>query len=282
MRTELLTLSDEEFVRLRTLIHQRFGIYLADGKKLLVQGRLNKELRSQGYESFAAYVDDLEKGADADKLLTLVDRISTNHSFFFREEDHFDFLAESILPELVNDGVRPDELRMWSAGAADGREAYTVALVLRDFFGASVVWRRPVVLATDISVSSLRTAVDGVYPLEALDTVPAKYHKFFTRVAGARNGRGERVRLSDRIREMVMFKRLNLNQPSYPFKNRFHVIFCRNVMIYFDRETREKMAHRLCTYTLPKGYLLIGHSESLGRSAAGYAYVRPTVYRKWR
>ncbi len=272
----MLAISDKDFFRLRALIHERFGIYLSDAKKLLVQGRLNKEIRAAGHESFAAYVADLERTKDAEKMLGLIDRISTNHSFFFREADHFDLLVETILPDLLRNGVEPRELRIWSAGAADGQEAYTIAMVLHERFGARVGGRRPVILATDISVSSLGRAVQGVYPEAVLTSVPVRYRGHLV-PAGA-----ERVRISDEIRKMVMFKRLNLNRPHYPFKNRFHVVFCRNVMIYFDRATRNEVVERFGLHTLPGGYLLIGHSESLGRDVAAYRYLRPTVYQRYR
>lgn len=272
----LLTISDGEFARIRTLIHERFGIYLADGKKLLVQGRLNKELKSQGYESYGAYITDLEHEADTERLLGLIDRISTNHSFFFRESEHFEYLVDTILPELLSAGTKPEDLRIWSAGAADGQEAYTTAMVMRETLGTSTTWREPVILATDISVSSLHQAAQAVYPEAVLAAVPKRYQKYFTRTES------QQVRISDEIRNMVVFKRLNLNQPNYPFKNLFHVIFCRNVMIYFDPETKKEMAERFSKYTLPNGYLLIGHSESLGRDASGYRYIRPTVYQKWQ
>ncbi len=272
----LLTISDGEFARIRSLIHDRFGIYLADGKKLLVQGRLNKELKSQGYRSFGAYITDLEHEADTQRLLRLIDRISTNHSFFFREADHFQFLVDTILPEFMNAGTKPENLRIWSAGAADGQEAYTAAMVMHEFLGASASWREPVILATDISVSSLHKAAQAIYPEAVLAAVPGRYHKYFTRTES------QQVRVSEEIRKMVVFKRLNLSQPNYPFKNQFHVIFCRNVMIYFDQQTKREMADRFSKYTLPEGYLLIGHSESLGRDASGYRYVRPTVYQRWQ
>ena len=258
------------------MIHERFGIYLADTKKLLVQGRLNKELKSRGYRSFGEYISDLEKGADTERLLGLIDRISTNHSFFFREADHFEYLIETILPEFLAAGGKPEEIRIWSAGAADGQEAYTAAMVINEALGASTTWRGPVILATDISVSSLNQAAQATYAEEVLEAVPGRYHRYFTRTES------QQVRITDEIRKMVLFKRLNLNQPNYPFKSRFHVIFCRNVMIYFNQETKSEMVGRFSRFTLPNGYLLIGHSETLGRDVSGYRYVRPTVYKRWQ
>ncbi len=256
------------------MIHERFGIYLADGKKLLVQGRLNKELKSKGYQSLEQYITDLEHGADTERLLALIDRISTNHSFFFREADHFEYLVDTIIPEFLAAGGKPEEIRIWSAGAADGQEAYTAAMVMHEALGASTTWRGPVILATDIAVSSLRKAAQAVYPQEVLAAVPGRYQRYFRRTES------QQVRITDEIRKMVLFKRLNLNQSDYPFRAGFHMIFCRNVMIYFNQETKSEMVNRFSKYTLPEGYLVIGHSESLGRDVSGYRYVRPTVYKR--
>jgi len=270
----LLTITDDEFARISTFIHQRFGIYLPETKKMLVQGRLNKELKNRGYRSFSDYMRDLERDEHARDLLTLVDRISTNHSFFFREPDHFEFLVDTVLREYSDAGGSPSDIRIWSAGAAEGQEAYTIAMVLREHFGERVTWKRPVILATDIAVSSLQRGVAGEYAATAIASVPPEYRKYFSE-AGP-----DRVRVSEEIRKMVLFKRLNLNQDGYPFRNRFHTIFCRNVMIYFNKETRSDMAHRFSRYTMPNGYLMIGHSETLGREIADYRYVRPTVYKR--
>lgn len=272
----LLTITDGEFARLRTLVHTRFGIFLADGKKNLVQGRLNKHLRTAGYASFGEYITELEHDSTVERLLTLVDHISTNHSFFFREGGHFDFLVDTALPELRERGVRPEDLRIWGAGAANGQEAYTTAMVVREYFGASASWRHPPILATDISVSSLQTAEAASYPKEAIAGVPPRYRKYFAKESSGA------VRVVDEIRRMVLFRRLNLIQGRYPFKGLFHLIFCRNVMIYFDQPTKNALVARLGRYTVPEGYLFVGHSESLGRQPEGYRYVMPSVYKKWQ
>lgn len=273
---ELLVLEDKEFRRIRALVYERFGIHLADGKRLLVQGRLSKELKTRGYRSFTEYVNDLERGADCAKLLALVDRLSTNHSYFFRESEHFEFLTTTILPFLKDKGVRPEEVRVWCAGAADGQEPYTTAMVLKDYFGRSLSNTQPLILATDISVTALQQANSGVYPVDVLQSIPVRFHKYLRRIDGAT------VTVTEEIKKLVLFKRLNLHQERYPFQTRFHLIMCRNVMIYFDASTKTQLVDRFRHYMSDEGYLFIGHSESLGRSVEGYRYLRPAVYQRCR
>lgn len=273
----VLTLQSEDFHRIRALVYNRFGIHLADTKRTLVQGRLHKMIRAQGYGSFGEYADDLERNVDTERLLGLVDRISTNHSYFFREADHFEFLLSTAIPALQErSGVKLNEMRIWSAGASEGQEPYTLAMTLHERFGGSLGGRTPGILATDISVTALRRASNGIYPANVLRTIPNRYQKYFRRLDS------ERVQVVDEIRRSILFKRLNLNQERFPFRNRFHITMCRNVMIYFDDKTKKSLVSRFARYTEDGGYLLIGHSESLGRDVRGYRYLKPTVYQRWQ
>lgn len=272
----LLVLSDKEFRRIRTLLYARFGIHLADGKRLLVQGRLSKEIKTRGYRTFSEYMDDLEHNPDNGKLLALVDKISTNHSYFFREPDHFEFLTTVVLPSLEREGVQPDQVRIWCAGAAEGQEPYTTAMVLHDYFGRALSGTQPLILATDISVTALQQANRGTYPVAVLSSVPQRFQRYLNRLDDST------ITVTEAIRKLVLFKRLNLHQERYPLQRRFHVIMCRNVMIYFDTATRTQLVARFGSYLSDDGYLFIGHSESLGRSVQGYRYLRPAVYQRCR
>ncbi|TVQ29383.1 MAG: protein-glutamate O-methyltransferase CheR, partial [Spirochaetaceae bacterium] len=267
VQTGLLVLSDGEFRRIRSLVYERFGIHLADGKRSLVQGRLSKVVKSRGHRSFTEYMDDLERDGDIAKLLGLVDHLSTNHSYFFREPEHFEFLTAEVLPALERDGVRPEELRIWCAGASEGQEPYTTAMVILDYFGRSPAGSQPLILATDISVTALEQANRAAYPAAVLSSIPARYRKYITQTDA------QTVAVNDAIRKLVLFKRLNLHQERYPFHGRFHVIMCRNVMIYFDAATKTQLVTRFQRCLTDDGYLLIGHSESLGRSVEGYRYL---------
>jgi chemotaxis protein methyltransferase CheR len=266
----LLTLSDVDFNRIAELVYSRFGIFLSEKKKALVRGRLQKLVRDKGFESFSEYFDELERRGSAIDLLHLIDRISTNHSFFFREDEHFDYLTKEVLPQFSI-----DDIRIWSAGGAAGQEAYTLAMVLREYYKQIPNSNLPCILATDISVSALEQAQTGVYPEEILSSVPRLYRKYFQPCDSGK------VLISPLLREMITFKRLNLKQEVFPFKGKFHIIFCRNVMIYFDKPTKLDLVARFSRYTRSGGYLFIGHSESLGRQIEDYSYIKPTVYRKW-
>jgi chemotaxis protein methyltransferase CheR len=269
-----IQLSDEEFLQISDLVYSKFGIKLTEKKKALVKGRLGSLMRSQGYSTFKEYLEALGCDESGSGLLSLVDRISTNHSYFFREPEHFDYLCNQALPEMfrLHD---PADLRIWSAGCAAGEEPYTLAMVLSERFDVFSSPADAPILATDISMSALEKAAKGVYPPERLKNVDKKNMRHFLRKEDGCYA------ISERMRRLVVFKRLNFMRPEFPFRGLFNVVFCRNVMIYFDRETRQELVQKFYRYLQPGGYLFIGHSESLGRDTQGFQYIRPTVYRKW-
>jgi len=268
----LVRISDDEFSDITRLVHDRFGISLGEKKKALVRGRLNSHLRKQGFATFGDFYRSVCDDDSGQGLLTLVDRLSTNHSYFFRESDHFDHLVTEAVTSL--DGAIGAQFRIWSAGCAAGEEAYTLAMVLSEFAAEHRPRWKPAILATDISMGALLQAQGATYGESRVATVPERYRKYFKR-----NGDGQ-FEVLDSIRNMVLFRRLNLMRPDYPFSNQFQVVFCRNVMIYFDHVTKTELSARFSRYVQPGGYLYIGHSETLGRSPAGWQYVRPTVYQR--
>ncbi len=272
--SRVLELTEKDFRRIRTLVYDRFGISLSDAKRTLVQGRLHKTVRQQGFRTFTEYTDDLEQNTNTQRLLSLVDQISTNHSYFFREADHFEYLASTIVPELQDRGVRPRDLRIWSAGSSEGQEPYTLAMVLHNRFGGFN--EDSGILATDISVTALQKSIAAVYPREVLRSVPDQYKKYFHHI------NDEQVRVVEAIRASILFKRLNLIQDRFPFRNQFHIVLCRNVMIYFDAGTKQALVSRFAECLANGGYLLIGHSETLGRGVRGFRYLKPTVYQRWQ
>jgi chemotaxis protein methyltransferase CheR len=271
-----IELGDEEFRKIAELVYQTSGINLTEKKKALVQGRLSSLLRSAGYSSFGEYYQALLADRSGKELLYLIDRISTNFSFFFREQDHFEYLVESALPEIKGKILKnPYDLRVWCAGAATGEEAYSVAMLLREWMGPQVSRDGECILATDISVSALEHAVSGVYEPKQLKDIPDKFRKYFKSLDDGR------FSVDKRIRDMVLFKRLNLMREHFPLKSRFHIIFCRNVMIYFDQATRRKLLKNFHNSMYPGGFLFLGHSETIDRNTTLFKYVRPTVFRKW-
>ena len=273
----LIDITEEEFHLITRLVYDKFGINLTDQKKSLVVGRLNKVLKNLGLTSFREYYHYVTEEQSGQALSALVDKISTNHSFFFREKDHFDFLQSTILPTLA---LRKKEgetqsLRIWSAGCAAGEEIYTIAMIVREFLGQDLSGWDTGLLATDISLAVLNEARKGVYVLDKIKEVTPQYRsKYFTLYEG------EKAAVREDLKSMVLFKRMNLMRDKFPFKGKFQVIFCRNVMIYFDNATRLNLVNKLADFIEDGGYLFIGHSESLGRENGRLKYVRPAVYQK--
>ena len=272
----IIPLSDKEFRLISDLVYERFGINLTDQKKALVRGRLNKLVKSLGFSNFGDYYKTVIDDTTGNSLLSLVDRISTNHSFMLREGCHFDFVTTVVLPEICKklSEQRSNELRIWCAGCAAGEEPYTLAMVLTDFFGLDLYKWDIGILATDISVTSLEQAVEGIYTNDKLELVPERYEKYIKKL------QSESCGVVDKIKSMVLFKRLNLMRDDFPFKGKFNTIFCRNVMIYFDQETKRSLTDKFHRYMHDDGYLLIGHSETLGRDTQKFKYIQPTVYRR--
>lgn len=273
----LLSLSQEEFQLISDLVQKKFGIHLGQHKRALIIGRLQKELQTGGFSSFKEYYDYVVKDPTGKALLTLIDRVSTNHTYFFREKNHFEFLVSSALPQIkenLNKKGKKD-LRIWCAGCSSGEEPYTLAMILSEHFGDHLTNMDIGILATDISTSALEKAVKGVYPADKMSQVPPLYRqKHFTPLKD-----GSWV-VKQNIKDLVVFRRLNLVGDSYPFKGLFHTILCRNVMIYFDDDTQKSLTKRFHRYMEPEGYLLIGHSESLDRSSGMYKYIKPSIYQK--
>jgi chemotaxis protein methyltransferase CheR len=266
-------LTDDEFIMLSTFTKKHCGIDLSQ-KKAMVEGRLQSFLSSRGYQNFPPYFQCLVNDRTGIEATALVNRLSTNYTFFMREVNHFNYFRDTIMPYLVTT-VKNKDLRIWSAGCSSGEEPYTLAMLLSDHFGkAGFAWDTKI-LATDISSQVLEFALQGTYGIEQIKELPERWKmQYFEPVKN-----GERC-LVKNIREGVVFRKFNLMEPNFPFKQKFHVIFCRNVMIYFDNETKRQLINRLYENTAPGGYLIIGHCESINRKETGYRYIIPAVYRK--
>lgn len=269
-RDAALTAAD--FARFSTLIHERSGIYLHADKQTLLRTRLLKRMRVLGVDSFRDYYRRVTDDATGGELRQLLDVISTNVTSFFREKQHFDFLAK-VLPVLADSG--DGYLNLWSAACSTGEEPYSLAMTVAETLPD---WRqRDVrVLATDIAPSVLERAQAGTYPRARMQGVPPHLlPKYFSRVPGS-----DLLQVNDELRGMVRFRRLNLNQEEWPFRRQFAVIFCRNVMIYFDRATQERLIARFARVLRGGGYLMVGHSESLTGISHPLTFAEATVYRK--
>src|SRR6056297_185566 len=273
----LIDITDNEFKQISALVYEKFGIHLTEKKRVLVRGRLNKLLRQMGYTDFESYYNAILEDPSGAGLLELVDRISTNHTYFYREKDHFDFLEKRVLPDIARqlDEQGSKDLRLWCAGCATGEEAYTLAIVLAEFFGPQYFSDGPPILATDISRTALEKAMLGAYGKERLDQIPkGLLHKYF--VLNDMGG----YSVKDVLKKLVLFKRLNFKRETFPFRKKFHTVFCRNVMIYFDQPTKETLVNKFGGVLNEGGYLFIGHSETLGRDNMNFQYVQPAVYVK--
>lgn len=267
-------LSDRDLAAIVRLVYERSGITLHAGKRALVSARLQKRLRQGGFDGFRDYVRLLQDDPSGDEVLTLLDAIATNHTFFFREPQHFTYLAETVLPPLCN---RPDRgpILGWSAGCSTGEEPYTIAMTLLERFGDEAA-SRVRLLASDLSRRALAHATAGVYKVERVADVPRHLAlKYFDRRTAHAQGV---VRVGDAVRRLVEFRRLNLIQP--PTLPRFAFIFCRNVMIYFDRHVQQRVVAELEARLAPGGYLFTSHSESLNSLRHGLTWVAPSVYRR--
>ncbi|MCX8043316.1 MAG: protein-glutamate O-methyltransferase CheR [Desulfobacterota bacterium] len=271
-----MRISDTEFNLLRKLVYERFGINLTEAKKSLVVSRLQKTIRSLGMRSFKQYYDYLMADTTGSALDTLINRISTNHTFFYRESNHFEFFRSRVLPEMSSRirtmGCR--DLRIWCAGCSSGEEAYTLIIEMKEFFGSEYDLWDAGLLATDISTNALQKAVTGEYTEDNVAHLPAYARRYFKKISD------DRYRVSDELKREITFRRFNLMTPVFPFRKPFHVIFCRNVMIYFDQMTRSELIRKFYQCLVPEGYLFIGHSESLGREQTLFQYIMPAVYRK--
>ena len=274
--TDMMTITDAEFRSIRDLVYDRFGITLSDQKKSLVVGRLQKLLKKYELKTFKQYYDMLVADKNDTLISELANQITTNHTFFFREPEHFTFFTNDILPWMVKEhkAKNDNDLRIWCAAASSGEEPYTLIISLLEFFGADYKNWNCGLLATDVSKKALDEAVKGVYVQARMQGVPpAILNKYFKKVQDG-------YVVTDQLKKEVTYRRFNLMNKTLPFKKKFDCIWCRNVMIYFDAPTKHELVNRMYDSTVNGGYLLIGHSETLDRNQTKWKYVKPAVYRK--
>lgn len=263
------TLTDRELDRIIKLVYTRSGITLHEGKRELVVARLQKRLRTLGHTSFGAYVTFVEQDASGQEIITLLDAIATNHTHFFREPSHFDFIVDTIVPRLAP-GV---PLRLWSAPCSTGEEVYTIAMTLQRR-APQVAYQ---ILGSDLSTKALAAARAGVYRLSRVESIPRDMLKrFFEKGLGEQDGL---ARVRPELRRHVTFRHLNLLEIG-DLGDRFEVIFCRNVMIYFDRTVQQQVITMLERHLVPGGHLFISHSESLNGLTHGLKWVAPATFQR--
>jgi chemotaxis protein methyltransferase CheR len=271
-------ISDKEFGLFQSLIHREVGIHLNESKKALLVGRLARRLRELGLNSFEDYYSHVvDERGDNEKVL-MFDCISTNETQFFREPWQFEFLEHKVFPEWqarADVGLHKRRIRIWSSACSTGEEPYTLAMLLWNHFPPAAGWECEI-LATDLSTSVLEKAQTAVWPMERAKEIPLSYlHKFMLR--GKRTQEGM-MKAGPQIRSLIKFQRLNLNEDVYALTGPFDLIFCRNVLIYFTRESKKHVINRLLDYLEPSGYLFLGHAENLHDITDRVRAVIPAVY----
>jgi chemotaxis protein methyltransferase CheR len=270
----MLSITDKEFQQLSVYVKDNYGINLKEEKKALVSGRLHNLLVENNFSNYSEYIKYIMEDKTGSAVATLITKITTNHTFFMREANHFSYFKDTVLPYLKATEKTKD-IRIWSAGCSSGEEPYTLAMIIDEFFGREKSLWDSKVLATDISDKVLDLAKRGIYSNEGMNTLPSSWKlNYFNKVDN------ERSALLDRIRNEVIYRKFNLMDEPFPFKRKFHVIFCRNVMIYFDDKTKYKLINKFYDSMEYGGYLFIGHSESLNRQETRFNYIMPAVYRK--
>ncbi len=272
---EALELSDQDLQAIAQFVYARSGIALHDGKRALVTARLQKHVRAGGFRTFGEYLRFVEDDESGDELVQLLDAIATNHTAFFREAQHFDFLVRVALPDLMTSG-RGTRLHAWSAGCATGEEAYSLAMTLIDTVPSE--WLPAIrIFASDLSATALQHARGGVYRMDRLALLPHDViRRHFEKGLGSQTGL---ARVNARAQQLVTFARLNLVDVN-DLGQRFAVIFCRNVMIYFDRAMQQRVAAVLERHLLPGGYLFLSHAETLNGVTHSLHQVAPAVYQR--
>ena len=264
---DTLALSARDFEQIRVLAHGAFGLDLKTGKEDLVVARLRRLVRKGGFRSFHDYYQHVLADRSGTALAAMIDALATNHTAFLREPDHFTFLRDDVLPSLAHRG----SLEIWCAACSTGEEVWTLAMFLNE----SCPHQQIAIVASDISNKALEAAQAARYPADRCQGIPPHWlSRYFVSYSGL-NAYG----VAPRIRGQVSFRRLNLVE-TFSWGRQFPVIFCRNVMIYFDRQTQEQVVARLTSMLEPGGYLFVGHAESFTRISHSLEYVRPAVYRK--
>jgi chemotaxis protein methyltransferase CheR len=264
----------EDFEFIINLVYEKSRIRLHDGKEQLIRARLGKRLRAMGFDDLSSYCDHLKRDAGDQEITQVVDALSTNFTNFLREPEHFDFLVSTSLPATLRTGQK--RFTVWSSACSTGEEPYSIAFYLAQHYPPSEGWSWKI-LATDISTRALDTASEAIYPAERLNALPKEWQRaYFQKGLGKWEGH---FRIKEEIRSRVEFRHLNL-LGDYPFNDTFQTVFCRNVMIYFDRQTQEELVRKLGRLLVPKGHILIGHSESLTGLDTGLQCLRPSIYQK--
>ncbi|MBF0567207.1 MAG: protein-glutamate O-methyltransferase, partial [Nitrospirae bacterium] len=280
-RLERATLSEKEFRRLSEFVQTEVGIKMPPAKKTMLEARLQKRLRVLNLRTFQQYCDLVfTPGGFDSEIIHLIDAVTTNKTDFFREPNHFEYLTSVALHDLARTtgaGIRR-KLTIWSAGCSTGEEPYTMAMVLSDFFEKNSLNPFNIdIIATDISTRVLEAAKNAIYDFEKIEPVPTLMKKKY--LLRSKDKNKNLVRIVPELRSLVKFRRINFMEGDFGFREALDIIFCRNVVIYFDKATQERLLNRFAKYLNPAGYLFMGHSETLSGLNVPFSQVAPTIYK---
>lgn len=252
----------------------RYGMDM-DRKQEIVDGRLKNYLARHGFDSYSAYMDAVETDISGNLERELVDILTTNHTFFMREFEHFEYLRQVVLPELRKKEANRRDLCIWCGAASTGQEPYMLAMLLKDFFSLEHGMWDTKVLATDISTEALRQAVAGRYDREQIACLPESWKRRFLRALDG----GREYEVIREIKDEVLFRQFNL-MDTFPFKRKMHIVFLRNVMIYFDKETKDKLLQKVYNVMETGGYLFVGRTETIDRNQVPFKMIQPSIFQK--
>lgn len=269
-------ISERNFKRLATYIEAELGIRMPETKRVMLESRLQKRLRVLNLATFDQYIDRIFAGDDGE-IIHMIDAVTTNKTDFFREPDHFDILVSRLLPSMMARNPGRTEFSFWSAGCATGEEPYTLAMSLEEFRQGHRSFDYHIV-ATDISTRALDAAANAVYDIDRIVPVPPSYRKKY--LLRSRDSNRPEVRIKKELRDKVEFLRLNFMDEHFPFEGHFDIIFCRNVIIYFERPVQERILGRMCKYLSVGGALILGHSETFAGMSLPLVNLAPTVYER--
>ncbi len=268
----MIYIKDNEFDMITSYIKTHYGVNLAN-KRPLIEGRLSNYIADLGFDNYMDYFEYAKKDQVNDEMTMLINKLTTNHTYFFRENEHFEFYKDQILP-WVDKTLKTKDLRIWSAGCSSGQEPYTLAMITLEYLGAAAGSWDHTILASDISNKVLNIAKAGVYTREELGEVPHSWIKKYFNSYDE-----QRFVVSEQLRKSVAFRNFNLLS-EFGFKKPFQCIFCRNVMIYFDTPTKNEIIAKYYDALVPGGYFMIGHSESLSSCDHKFKYIKPSIYQK--
>lgn len=271
-QSNLIHITDKEFITLTKYVKTKYGIDLTK-KRVLIEGRLTQELHRRGFTTFQQYIDVVFQDQSGTEIVNMLNKLTTNLSYFMRENEHFNYLFNQVLPYFERTR-RNHSLHIWSAGCSTGQEAYNIEMVIDEYFGDRKSEWDTTMLATDISMRVLTKAQKGIYTADELKDLPAKWRQKYLRPLPDGT-----FQICDQIRKQVIFRPGNLME-QFHFKKPFDLIFCRNVMIYFDNETKAALVNKFYDWTAPGGYLFIGHSESINGTGSRYSYIQPAIYQR--